>query len=678
MGDLFGGGQGGGGTTRAAAGRGATCRSSCASACARRPWARPRRSRCKKQVACSACQGSGAAPGSRPQNCGPASGMGRVRQVRQSLLGQMMTETVCPACRGRGQVISDPCGNCRGTGTVRGEETLEIKVPAGVSTGNYMEMRGKGDQGEQGGPMGNLRVVMEVAEDDLFVRHDDDVLLDVPVSPIDLMLGIKLTVPDARRQGRAQGAARHPEPQDLPPARQGHPAPEPPGRRRPARARARLDPARPERPSRSGACRSCARTWPARCRSRGGISTTETNGCDSPDPDSPCTMRRFFIERPDQRPLRPGQRLVLDAEESKHILTVLRAETGAVLALTDGGGCAIEAELIGTHKRSCEVRVTRVTPVTEEIAPPLLHLACAVVKGRRFEYALEKAVELGVHAITPLAVRARGRRSARGQAGPLARPADRRAQAERTLPPAAAAIAGRTRRRARGGRRPGLVRGGAVDLGQADRRGMTARGARRRGRAGAGAPDPGELLLLIGPEGGWTAAERPCSPVAAPGRWTSARTSCAPRRPLPPASWRCRRCAPRGGAVNGRPARGGLDRPRGGAPPSSPPAAIPPTKGPSHAQRHRRPPAAGRHRRDEGPRQGPPRRAAPAPGRAEAGRGRRAPRAGRRRGDQGVAELREEGPRHARRAPSRPVAPRWPTAARSRAGSGRELPAGGA
>ena len=149
----------------------------------------------QKQVPCSSCQGSGARPGSRPQTCGTCRGAGRVRQVRQSLLGQMMTEGVCPACQGRGQVIDDPCGNCRGTGTVRGEETLEIKVPAGVSSGNYMELRGKGDAGAQGASAGHLRVVMEVGENDLFVRHDDDVLLDVPVSPIDLMLGVKLTVP---------------------------------------------------------------------------------------------------------------------------------------------------------------------------------------------------------------------------------------------------------------------------------------------------------------------------------------------------------------------------------------------------------------------------------------------------------------------------------------------------
>jgi molecular chaperone DnaJ len=149
----------------------------------------------KKQVPCGDCSGSGAAPGSRPATCPHCRGQGRVRQVRQSLLGQMVTEGVCPHCQGQGQVIEDPCRSCRGTGTVRGEETLEIKVPAGVSTGNYMDLEGKGDAGEAGSPAGDLRVVFKVAEDDIFERHGDDLLIDVPVSPVDLMLGTRLEVP---------------------------------------------------------------------------------------------------------------------------------------------------------------------------------------------------------------------------------------------------------------------------------------------------------------------------------------------------------------------------------------------------------------------------------------------------------------------------------------------------
>ena len=149
----------------------------------------------KKQVACGDCGGSGARAGSRPSSCPHCRGQGRVRQVRQSLLGQMVTEGACPHCQGTGRIIKDPCGSCRGTGTVRGEETLEIKVPAGVSTGNYMELDGKGDMGEAGAPAGTLRVVFEVTESDLFERHGDDLVVDLPVSPVDLMLGTRLEVP---------------------------------------------------------------------------------------------------------------------------------------------------------------------------------------------------------------------------------------------------------------------------------------------------------------------------------------------------------------------------------------------------------------------------------------------------------------------------------------------------
>jgi len=193
MGDIFGGGGGGGegGARRQGRNLQVTLRLTLREA----SEGSSKKVKVQKQVGCPQCEGSGAASGSRPQTCSTCGGLGRVRQVRQSLLGQMVTETACPHCAGRGQKITDPCDNCRGTGTVRGEEVLEIKVPAGVTSGNYMELRGKGDAGDQGAPAGNLRVIMEVEEDDLFERHGDDVLLDVPISPIDLMLGTKLTVP---------------------------------------------------------------------------------------------------------------------------------------------------------------------------------------------------------------------------------------------------------------------------------------------------------------------------------------------------------------------------------------------------------------------------------------------------------------------------------------------------
>jgi len=148
-----------------------------------------------KQVACGDCAGSGAKAGSKPTTCSSCRGRGRVRQVRQSMLGQMVTEAICPQCQGQGTTIQDPCHGCHGTGTLRGEEKLEIKVPAGISSGNYMELDGKGDVGPNGSPAGHLRVVFEVEDHEMFTRHGDDLLIDVPLSPIDLILGTKVEVP---------------------------------------------------------------------------------------------------------------------------------------------------------------------------------------------------------------------------------------------------------------------------------------------------------------------------------------------------------------------------------------------------------------------------------------------------------------------------------------------------
>lgn len=191
FGDIFGGGGGGGRAQR----RGRDLQIALKVSLRDAAKGVTKKIKVNKQVSCTECGGSGAEAGSKPVTCQQCGGLGRVRQVRQSLLGQMMTETACPSCHGQGQTISNPCGNCAGSGTVRGEEVIEVKIPAGVSSGNYMELQGKGDQGEQGSSAGNLRVVFEVQEDENFERHGDDLLIDVPVSPIDLMLGTKVEVP---------------------------------------------------------------------------------------------------------------------------------------------------------------------------------------------------------------------------------------------------------------------------------------------------------------------------------------------------------------------------------------------------------------------------------------------------------------------------------------------------
>jgi 16S rRNA (uracil1498-N3)-methyltransferase len=222
-------------------------------------------------------------------------------------------------------------------------------------------------------------------------------------------------------------------------------------------------------------------------------------------------MRRFFLDWPAGSTPAVGQRAHLDAEESKHLLTVLRAQPGAVLGLTDGRGHAIEAQLTGPDRRRCEVTITAVRSAEAEMAPPRLHLACAVVKGRRFEFALEKAVELGAHVITPL-VTGRG----------VVEPGDGKRERWRHLSIAALKQCGRCHLPELGepaaaadllARAPGPVCYGAApeEPLAAAALAPAAVAARiaaelRTGDRGMTLPPP-ELLLFIGPEGGWTTAE---------------------------------------------------------------------------------------------------------------------------------------------------------------------------
>ena len=150
----------------------------------------------KKKTACETCHGTGQRPGSQSARCGTCQGHGEVRQVRRTLLGQFVDVRVCPTCQGEGTVIQDPCQDCRGEGRVNGTETLEVKVPPGVSTGDYIPLRSRGEAGLRGGPKGDVIVLIEVEEHDLFERvQKNDLYVEVPVSFGTLSLGGKVSVP---------------------------------------------------------------------------------------------------------------------------------------------------------------------------------------------------------------------------------------------------------------------------------------------------------------------------------------------------------------------------------------------------------------------------------------------------------------------------------------------------
>jgi molecular chaperone DnaJ len=151
--------------------------------------------RVRKQVPCEDCGGSGSRDGGAPATCDVCNGTGQIKHVQRSILGQFVNVSECPRCGGEGVVVTDPCRACNGSGTVRGGETVSVKIPAGVATGNYITVRGGGDMGGRGGVPGDLYVIIEEKEDALFERHGNDVLIDLPLTYSQLALGTKLEIP---------------------------------------------------------------------------------------------------------------------------------------------------------------------------------------------------------------------------------------------------------------------------------------------------------------------------------------------------------------------------------------------------------------------------------------------------------------------------------------------------
>ncbi|HEX2192645.1 MAG TPA: molecular chaperone DnaJ [Acidimicrobiales bacterium] len=140
--------------------------------------------RVRAPVTCSTCSGSGARPGTHAETCQMCHGSGEVRQVRQSILGQMVTASPCRRCGGTGQEIRDPCPDCRGEGRRAEERTLTVDVPAGVDNGSTLRVPGRGAAGPRGGGAGDLYVHLRVRPDERFTRQGYDLVhvLRLPVT----------------------------------------------------------------------------------------------------------------------------------------------------------------------------------------------------------------------------------------------------------------------------------------------------------------------------------------------------------------------------------------------------------------------------------------------------------------------------------------------------------------
>jgi molecular chaperone DnaJ len=148
--------------------------------------------RFQRLTQCDACNGSRARGGAAAaQQCPNCRGSGQVRTQQ----GFFSISTTCGQCRGEGTIIADPCPKCQGQGRIRKQESLSVKIPPGVDNGSRLKLRGEGEAGYASGPAGDLYVVIHVKEHDLFVRQDNDIVIEVPISFPQAALGCEIEVP---------------------------------------------------------------------------------------------------------------------------------------------------------------------------------------------------------------------------------------------------------------------------------------------------------------------------------------------------------------------------------------------------------------------------------------------------------------------------------------------------
>lgn len=143
------------------------------------------------EQSCEQCDGSGAAPGTRPQTCSQCGGSGTMQQAQ----GFFRISVTCPQCRGAGSIVTDPCEECMGRGTVIRDKDLKVRIPAGVDNNSRLRLRGEGEAGMFGGPPGDLYVVIRVEPDSVFERQGQNLVIRREISFVEAALGHRLEVP---------------------------------------------------------------------------------------------------------------------------------------------------------------------------------------------------------------------------------------------------------------------------------------------------------------------------------------------------------------------------------------------------------------------------------------------------------------------------------------------------
>lgn len=156
---------------------------------------------CEKEIdirrteICSVCQGTGSQPGSQLARCPTCNGTGQVRRSQQSLFGRFINVTTCDRCHGGGQIITNPCTQCRGSGRERQQRKLAVHIPAGVDHGAQVRLSGEGEAGTYGGSPGDLYIVLSVKPHSLFHRENDNLIYELPLNFVQVALGDTVEVP---------------------------------------------------------------------------------------------------------------------------------------------------------------------------------------------------------------------------------------------------------------------------------------------------------------------------------------------------------------------------------------------------------------------------------------------------------------------------------------------------
>ena len=148
----------------------------------------------KKYIACEHCNGTGA-ENNDFDNCSTCNGAGYVTQISNTFLGQVQSTNTCPSCRGEGKIIKNKCNHCAGEGVVRGEEVVKFSIPAGVTDGMQMNVRGKGNAARRGGINGDLVVFFEEKEDNDLLRQDQNIIYNLDISVPDAIMGTNAEIP---------------------------------------------------------------------------------------------------------------------------------------------------------------------------------------------------------------------------------------------------------------------------------------------------------------------------------------------------------------------------------------------------------------------------------------------------------------------------------------------------